>query len=105
MISFPGKPPVLPDVVGWHTDCDIDLHRIGAIIGGYPAGSHPHPIGDGMKDSTGSKIVFSLAFLLLFLSLCTVLAQVGAVPGTSLEHTADVAPGLSRLAALIPHIR
>lgn len=56
-----------------------------------------------MKDSTGSNIVFSVAFLLLFLSLCTVLAQVRAGSVHSPGDRAGTMPGLSRLAALIPH--
>ena len=55
-----------------------------------------------MKDTTGSKIVFSLAILALFLSLCAALAQAGSVERAEPERPTGLML-LGRLPALLPH--
>jgi hypothetical protein len=55
-----------------------------------------------MKDTIGSKIVFSLAILILFLSLCTALAQAGNGDCAGQGRTTGVTL-LARLPALLPH--
>lgn len=57
-----------------------------------------------MKDSIGSKIVFSLAILMLFLSLCTALAQAGS-RGRDVQERPEGVMLLARLPALLPHAR
>ncbi len=55
-----------------------------------------------MKDTIGSKIVFSLAFLILFVSLCTVLAQAGSGNRAAQGRPAGVMLVLARLPAMLP---
>jgi hypothetical protein len=55
-----------------------------------------------MKDTIGSKIVFSLAILILFLSLCTALAQAGNGNRADQNRPTGVML-LARLPVLLPH--
>jgi hypothetical protein len=55
-----------------------------------------------MKDTIGSKIAFSLAILILFLSLCTALAQAGNGDRAGQRRPTGVML-LARLPALLPH--
>ena len=57
-----------------------------------------------MKDTTGSKIVFSLAILILFLSLCTAFAQAGNGDRANRGRTSGIML-LARLPALLPYAR
>jgi hypothetical protein len=56
-----------------------------------------------MKDTTGSKIVFSLALLILFLSLCTALAQAGSGDRAGRGRSAGMVLVPVRLPALLSH--
>jgi hypothetical protein len=55
-----------------------------------------------MQDTTGSKIVFYLGILVLFLSLCTALAQAGTERAAQ-GRPAGILLMLERLPALLPH--